>query len=166
MKKKTVKKITKEEMNEMIAKITADYLESIGQKGGCDDVLGKTRTSDGRVKEGQLEDFIGKTFKFFGEDGLRKNVNIIFTLQRITKLNEIKTILEGDIIYNGEKISVDSIVIDSRKDKVVYKEKESGSLYNLEIDIRSKDLWESLSEYILNVTKKNEYTDFTIHKRR
>lgn len=52
MKKKTVKKITKEEMNEMIAKITADYLKSIGQKGGCDDVLRKTRTSDGRIKEG------------------------------------------------------------------------------------------------------------------
>lgn len=148
MKKKTVKKITKEETNEMIAKITADYLESIGQKGGNADVPGKTRTPDDRVKEGQLEDFIGKTFKFFWEDELRKIVNIIFTLKRIMKLNVRKTILEGDILCNGEKISDDSIVVDSRKDKVVYKEKECGLLYNLEIDIRSKDLWESLSEYI------------------
>lgn len=82
MKKKMVSKITKEKVNEMIAKITAEYLDSMngsnpnkGLENVNNVVIFNPRTSDDNNRGNQLEYFIGKTFKFLGmttEDIVKK----------------------------------------------------------------------------------------------
>lgn len=177
MKRKKVTKITKEELKEMITKLTEDYLNEMDgrtykrlediskfskseiQSGrfvrtyptktvSNDDIIERSRNLEETVQKHWLKDYIGKTFKFFGEDRLRKVANIMFTLEKITKLDIKKTILVGDVIYNGEIISGDGIIINFEKTKVVYKEGGSRYSYNLEIDIRSKELWDRLLEQI------------------
>lgn len=109
-----------------------------------DDRITKVRKEEPTVQEYWLKDYIGKTFKFYGEDRLHMVADILFKFKRIKKLDLNKTILVGDVVYNDEEISGDGITIDFAKNKVQYHEKRSRYAYNLEIDIRSKTLWDDL----------------------
>lgn len=109
-----------------------------------DDYIAKGRTMESTVQRHWLQDFIGKSFKFFGEDRLGIPADIILQFEKVTKLSYEKTILIGTITYNTTQIEGDGITIDFNHNKVQYHEKGNRYAYNLEIDNRSKPLWDKL----------------------
>ena len=81
------------------------------------------------VQQYWLKDYIGKTFKFFAQDRLGLVAHMLFTFDKVTKLDVKKTILDGTVTYNATQISGDGITIDLSNNKVYYHER--GSRYNL-----------------------------------
>ena len=51
------------------------------------------------VQQHWLRDYVGKTFKFFGEDRMGLVAHLLFTLEKVTKLDVNKTILVGTIVF-------------------------------------------------------------------
>ena len=113
-----------------------------------DDIISRATNMQPNVQEHWLKDYIGKTFKFFAEDRLRLTAHLLFTFNRVTKLDTKKTILIGDVVFNNQQISGDGIIIDFTKGTVKYHERGSRYAYNLEIDNRFKPLWEGLCEQL------------------
>lgn len=113
-----------------------------------DDIIARGRNMEDRVQQHWLKDFIGQTFMFFGEDRLGIPAHILLTLDKVTKLDPRKTILVGTVVYNNTKIEGDGITIDFTTDKVKYHERGSRYAYTLEIDYRSRELWQKLLEQL------------------
>ena len=70
---------------------------------------------------GLFDDYYGTTFKFFGWGPMGLPTHVLFTLDRVTKINPNKTILCGNVTIrtsqaNGEKlINVSSMKYNSLK---------------------------------------------------
>lgn len=109
-----------------------------------DDYIAKGRAMENRIQQYWLKDFIGQTFKFFGEDRMGIPADILLKFDKVTKLSLEKTILIGTVTYNTSQIEGDGITIDFIHNKVQYHERGSRYAYNLEIDQRSKPLWDKL----------------------
>lgn len=109
-----------------------------------DDIIRRARELESKVQAHWLKNFIGKKFKFYGEDRLGLVADVILTFKKIKKLDYHKTILIGDIVFNDTQISGDGILINFTTNKIQYKEKGSRYAYNLEIDNRFKTLWDEL----------------------
>lgn len=113
-----------------------------------DDIIKRGRHMQDFVQQHWLKDYIGQTFMFFGEDRLGIPAHVLLTLDKVTKLDHRKTILVGTVIFNDTKIEGDGITIDFTTDKVKYHERGSRYAYTLEIDYRSKNLWEKLLDQL------------------
>ena len=113
-----------------------------------DDIITRASLMQQRVQEHWLKDFIGKTFKFFAEDRMGLVAHLLFTFEKVTKLDENKTILVGNVVFNDKQINGDGITIDFSKNRVQYHERGSRYAYNLEIDNRTSSLWEKLLEQL------------------
>lgn len=175
--RKNVTKVSKEELKEMIYCLTnqylnemdgktyrrletiSDYAKSEIQSGrfsrayprkivSNDEIIDRAREMQPDVQNHWLSKYIGQTLKFFGKDRLNLVANILFKFEKITKIDKTRTILIGDVVYNGNQISGDGIIINFEKNKVMYKERGSRYSYTLEVDIRSKQLWEELLDQI------------------
>lgn len=96
------------------------------------------------AQEHWLEDYIGKTFNFFTEDSMNLVAHVLFTLEKLKKLDVKKTVLVGSVVFNNQQIIGDSIIIDFTTNRIKYREMGSRYIYNLEIDNRFKPLWNSL----------------------
>lgn len=70
--------------------------------------------------------------------------DVLFTFDKIKKLDLNKTILIGTVTFNQTQIPGDGIVIDFIKNRVQYHEKGNRYAYNLEIDNRTAQLWYGL----------------------
>ena len=113
-----------------------------------DDTIKRATKMQPEVQQHWLKDYIGKTFKFFANDRLNLVAHVLFTLDKVTKLDWKKTILVGTVTYNQTQISGDGIIIDFTKNRVQYHERGSRYAYNLEIDNRVKPLWDKLLEQL------------------
>jgi len=109
-----------------------------------DDTIAKARRMEKEVQPHWLQDYVGKTFKFYGEDRLGLVADVLFTFDKIKKLDLNKTILIGTVTFNQTQIPGDGIVIDFIKNRVQYHEKGNRYAYNLEIDNRTAQLWNGL----------------------
>lgn len=69
---------------------------------------------------------------------------MLFTFEKVTKLDLNKTILVGTVTFNLTQISGDGIIIDFVKKRVLYHEKGNRYAYKLEIDNRTAQLWNGL----------------------
>ena len=122
-----------------------------------DDIITRASSMEPTVQQHWLRDYVGKTFKFFGEDRMGLVAHLLFTLEKVTKLDVNKTILVGTIVFNNKQINGDGIIIDFAKNRVQYHERGSRHFYNLEIDNRVAPMWNSLInqlKYALNSRKQ------------
>ena len=108
------------------------------------DTITRATNMQPEVQQHWLKDYIGKTFNFFAEDRLKIVAHLLFTFEKVTKLDIQKTILVGNVVFNNQQISGDGITIDFTSNKVKYHERGSRYAYNLEIDNRFKPLWDDL----------------------
>ncbi len=127
-----------------------------------DDKIAKFRNMQPEIQRHWLKDYIGQTFKFYGTDLLGIPADLLFTFERVKKLDLKKTILVGMVVFNETQISGDGIIIDFTKDKVQYHEKGNRYAYNLEIDIRTKGLWDKLLVQLKKTlaSRKSDTTSF------
>ena len=109
-----------------------------------DDTIAKARRMEKEVQPHWLQDYVGKIFKFYGEDRLGLVADVLFTFDKIKKLDLNKTILIGTVTFNQTQIPGDGIVVDFTKNRVQYHEKGNRYAYNLEIDNRTAQLWNGL----------------------
>ncbi len=100
------------------------------------------------TQEHWLNDYIGKTFKFFGQDRMGLVAHILFKFEKVTKLDERKAILFGDVVFNDKQINGDGIVLDFTKNKIQYHEKGCRYAYNLQIDNRIAPIWNKFIEQL------------------
>lgn len=68
---------------------------------------------------------------------------VIFSLQELKQLNQSKTILRGNVVFNDEPLKGD-IIIDMTNDSVYYKYKGRAPQYLLKIDPANQPLWNKL----------------------
>lgn len=100
-----------------------------------------------------VRDYVGKTFKFFGEDRMGLVTHLLFTLENVTKLDVNKTVLVGTIVLNNKQINGGGIIIDFAKNRVQYYDRGGRHSYKLEIDQRVAPMWNSLIDR-LNIALK------------
>ena len=113
-----------------------------------DDIETSASLSESTVQQLWLKDYVGKTFKFFGEDRMGLVAHFLFTLEKVTKLDVSKTILGGTVVFNNKQINDDSIIIDFAKNRVQYHERSSRHSYNLIIDNRFSHIWNRLIDHL------------------
>ena len=109
-----------------------------------EDTIAKARRMEKEVQPYWLQEYVGKTFKFYGEDRLGLVVHVLFTFEKVTKLDLNKTVLVGTVTFDQTQISGDGIIIDFVKNRVLYHEKGNRYAYKLEIDNRTSQLWNRL----------------------
>lgn len=107
-----------------------------------DDIITAADELEPRAQAHWLKEYIGKTFKFFGRNQMGLPAHVLFTFDRITKLEPNKTILVGSVTFNKNQINGDGIIIDFSKGTVKYHERGNKYAYNLKIDNRFKPLWD------------------------
>lgn len=113
-----------------------------------DDIINKGIINGTDCSATLARDYVGKTFKFFGEDRMGLVAHLLFTLEKVTKLDVNKTILVGTIVLNNKQINGDGIIIDFAKNRVRYHERGSRHSYKLEIDQRVAPMWNSLMDQL------------------
>lgn len=113
-----------------------------------DDIITRASQMQPTVQQHWLKDYIGKTYKFFAEDRMGLVAHLLFTFEKVIKLDTKKTILVGDVMFNDKQIIGDGITIDFSKNRVQYHERGSRYAYNLEIDNRVAPLWNDLLEQL------------------
>lgn len=113
-----------------------------------DDIVSRATQMQSSVQQHWLEDYIGKTFKFFAQDRMGLVAHVLFSLEKVTKLDVNKTILVGNVVFNDKQISGDGITVDFAKNRIQYHERGSRYAYNLEIDKRFEPLWNKLLEQL------------------
>ena len=113
-----------------------------------DDIITRATNLQVDAQQHWLKDYIGKTFKFFAQDRMGLVAHLLFTLEKVTKLDMNKTILVGTVVFNDKQISGDGITIDFLKNRTQYHERGSRYAYNLEIDRRVAPLWDKLLEQL------------------
>lgn len=109
-----------------------------------DDIIIKARDLGDRAKAHWLEPFKGITFKFYGEDRMGLVADILFKFEDVTHLNKQRTILTGEVVFNGNQIDGNGIIINFNNSSVKYHKKGDKYDYRLEIDNRMKAKWEEL----------------------
>ena len=113
-----------------------------------DDIITRATHMQPYVQQHWLKDYIGKTFKFFAEDRMGLVAHLLFTFEKVIKLDINKTILVGNVVFNDKQINGDGITIDFTKDKIQYHERGSRYSYNLVIDNRVAPIWNKLTEQL------------------
>lgn len=113
-----------------------------------DHIITRATQMQSTVQQHWLKDYIGKTFKFFAEDRMGLVAHLLFTLEKVTKLDAKKTILIGNVVFNNTQINGDGIIIDFTKNRVQYHERGSRYAYELRIDNRVAPLWNKLLEQL------------------
>lgn len=184
MGKKTVIKLTEGQLAELIKEITLQSLNEIdgatyarvynashrakndNQQGilqrtvgsktrNNDEILAQARKVEPNAKESFLKPFVNHPFKFYGENRLGIVADVIFTMTDMTHLSPEKAILVGTVVFNDTQINGDGIVVDMKTDKVYYHERGNRYKYSLEIDNRTKDLWEKfIAQLHLSISKR------------
>ena len=76
--------------------------------------------------------------------------HVLFTFEKVTKLEPNKTVLVGSVTFNRNQINGDGIIIDFTTNKVKYQERGSRYMYTLELDNRFKPLWDKFLEQTKN----------------
>jgi hypothetical protein len=103
-----------------------------------------------------LKPFVNQSFKFYGENRLGIIADVIFTMTDMTHLNPDRAILVGTVVFNDTQINGDGIIVDLKNNKVYYHERGNRYKYVLEIDNRTKDLWDKfMSQLHLAISKRN-----------
>ena len=110
-----------------------------------DDIISRADSLEPTAQSHWLKDFIGKTFKFFGRSQMGLPAHVLFTFERVTKLEPNKTVLVGSVTFNRNQINGDGIIIDLVKGRVKYHERGNRYAYNLEIDNRYKQMWDAFT---------------------
>ncbi len=113
-----------------------------------DDIMARARSMQTTAQQHWLKDYIGQTFKFYGEDRMGLIADILFTFEKVTKLDEKKTILVGTVTFNETQISGDGIIIDFTKNRILYHEHGNRYAYKLEVDNRTAPQWNKLTEQL------------------
>ena len=185
MAKKTVIRLTEGQLSEIIKDITLKSLNEIdgatysrvynashrakndNQNGQLqrtvgnrtrnnDDILTHARELEPRAKESFLKPFVNQPFKFYGENRLGIIADVIFTMTDMTHLNSDRAILVGTVVFNDTQINGDGIIVDLKNNKVYYHERGNRYKYVLEIDNRTKDLWDKfMFQLHLAISKRN-----------
>ena len=130
------------EKKDKVIQLTESELSELIRKSVLDCHL------DDDMSPHRLEDYAGKTFKFFTSDGLGLVKHVLFTFEKVQKMELDKTVLVGTVTFNRTQISGSRITVDFLGNKVTYRERGTRHLYTLEVDNRSKSLWESLLSQI------------------
>lgn len=121
-----------------------------------DDILAHARELEPRAKENFLNPFVNQPFKFYSENRLGIIADVIFTMTDMTHLNSDRAILVGTVVFNDTQINGDGIIVDLKNDKVYYHERGNRYKYVLEIDNRTKDLWDKFMSLLhLAISTRN-----------
>ena len=122
-----------------------------------DDIISKADELEPRAQAHWLKDYVGQTFKFFGRSQMGLPAHVLFTFERITKLEPNKTVLVGSVTFNRNQINGDGIIIDLVKGRVKYHERGNRYAYNLEIDNRYKQMWDAFTNELKAALDARQY---------
>ena len=122
-----------------------------------DDIISRADSMEPNVQSHWLSNYIGQTFKFFGRSQMGLPAHVLFTFERITKLEPNKTVLVGSVTFNRNQINGDGIVIDFVKGRVKYHERGNRYAYNLEIDNRYKQMWDAFTNELRAALDARQY---------
>ena len=122
-----------------------------------DDINSRADSMEQKVQTHWQKDYVGQTFKFFGRSQMGLPAHVLFTFERITKLEPNKTVLVGSVTFNRNQINGDGIIIDFTKGNVKYHEKGNRYAYNLEIDNRYKQIWEAFTNELKSALDARQY---------
>ena len=122
-----------------------------------DDIISKADELEPRAQAHWLKDYVGQTFKFFGRSQMGLPAHVLFTFERVTKLEPNKTVLVGSVTFNRNQINGDGIIIDFVKGRVKYHERGNRYAYNLEIDNRYKQMWDAFTNELKAALDSRHY---------
>lgn len=122
-----------------------------------DEIISKVDELEPRAQTHWLKDYVGKTFKFFGRSQMGIPAHVLFTFEKVTKLEPNKTVLVGSVIFNRNQINGDGVIIDFMKGSVKYHERGNRYAYNLEIDNRYKQMWYSFTNELKTSLDARQY---------
>ena len=122
-----------------------------------DEIISKADELEPRAQAHWLKDYVGQTFKFFGRSQMGLPAHVLFTFERVTKLELNKTVLVGSVTFNRNQINGDGIVIDFVKGRVKYHERGNRYAYNLEIDNRYKQMWDAFTNELKAALDARQY---------
>jgi hypothetical protein len=136
-----------------------NYERSVNDKKKVDndDIISKADELEPRAQAHWLKDYVGQTFKFFGRSQMGLPAHVLFTFERITKLEPNKTVLVGSVTFNRNQINGDGIIIDFVKGRVKYHERGNRYAYNLEIDNRYKQIWDAFTNELRAALDARQY---------
>ena len=121
------------------------YQRTVGPKTTNNDaIILRATNMEKAVQYHWLKDFIGQTFMFYGQDRMGLVASVLFTFDKVTKLDVNKTILVGTVTFNQTQISGDGIIVNFANGTIKYHERGSRYAYNLEVDNRTAPLWNGL----------------------
>ena len=122
-----------------------------------DEIINKADALEPRAQAHWLKDYVDQTFKFFGRSQMGLPAHVLFTFERVTKLEPNKTVLVGSVTFNRNQINGDGIIIDFTKGRVKYHEKGNRYAYTLEIDNRYKPLWDKFTNELQAALDARQY---------
>lgn len=97
-------KLTEQELHNMIQECVGAALTQITM---IDDKVSRATNVQPDIHEQCLKDYIGKTFKFFAQDRLQLVALLLFSFEKVVKLDMKETILAGTIVFNNQQINGD-----------------------------------------------------------
>ena len=122
-----------------------------------DEIISKADELESRAQAHWLKDYVGQTFKFFGRSQMGLPAHVLFTFEKVTKLDPSKTVLVGSVTFNRNQINGDGIIIDFVKGRVKYHERGNRYAYNLEIDNRYKQMWDAFTNELKAALDARQY---------
>lgn len=134
-----------------------DRLVNGKKKINNDEIINKADELEPRAQAHWLKDYVGQTFKFFGRSQMGMPAHVLFTFERVTKLEPNKTVLVGSVTFNRNQINGDGIIIDFTKGSVKYHERGNRYAYTLEIDNRYKPLWDKFINELQTTLDARQY---------
>lgn len=134
-----------------------DRLVNGKKKINNDEIINKADELEPIAQAHWLKDYVGQTFKFFGRSQMGLPAHVLFTFERVTKLEPNKTVLVGSVTFNRNQINGDSIIIDFTKGSVKYHERGNRYSYTLEIDNRYKPLWDKFINELQTTLDARQY---------
>lgn len=173
--KRTIVKLSEQELNTIIAECVNKALNEIGgktlsiipnvaidavdniQKGNLTKKINvqKSTSYDNQITKADalypkaiqsfLQPYKDKKLMFFAYKREGNPVHLIFSIENIKKLIDGIAILSGVVIFGGEQLSGD-IIVDFTKDKVSYKYIGNNYKYVLEPDQRTLVWWNNLCD--------------------
>ena len=152
---KKIIRLTESELNQIIKEATAKIMNEM-DAATYSRIHNASHRAMQDIQNGNYErtingrDFVDNDEIISRADSMEQNVqaglpaHVIFTFERITKLEPNKTVLVGSVTFNRNQINGDGIIIDFTKGRVKYHERGNRYAYTLEIDNRYKPLWDKL----------------------
>ena len=136
-----------------------NYERSVNDKKKIDndEIISKADELEPRAQAHWLKGYVGQTFKFFGRSQMGLPAHVLFTFERVTKLEPNKTVLVGNVTFNRNQINGDGIIIDFVKGRVKYHERGNRYAYNLEIDNRYKEMWDAFTNELKTALDARQY---------